>query len=224
MLGAKARVLATVESVEALSPRVRGVRLGVPADYSWRAGQHVAVWPLGAGEEARPRYYSLAAPPGPRGLELCVGDSEDAPELEPGGRVWLSLPEGQPAVPEPASSLALIGVGTGVALLRAVLLEEAVRVPAPKIALLVGFRSEADVLYDAELQERARAGALDYRPVLSQPGPDWGGLRGRVQAHVQDLPPAERYCVCGKLGLVEDVRAMLSSAGVPDTHVFAEGY
>lgn len=225
MLGANARVLATVERTTALSPRVRGVRLQVPVEYTWRAGQHVAVWPLAEGEDARPRYYSLASPPsGAGGLELCVGESEDAPELERGGQVWLSLPAGQPAVPEPVASLALIGVGTGVALLRAVLLEQGALAAPPRIALLVGFRFEEDVLYAAEFEERVRAGVLDYRPVLSQPSPSWRGLSGRVQAHVKDLAPAERYCVCGKLGLVEDVRGMLLGSGVPENRIFAEGY
>jgi len=227
MLGAKARVLATILETRALSPRVRAVTLHIGDAYAWRAGQHVGVWAEAEGEGARPRprYYSLASVPSARGTaELCVGDSDDAPPFPVGGRVWLSAPGGQPAVPEAVRALVLIGVGTGVAPLRAVVQEqEALPVP-PRLVLLVGFRSERDVLYGDEFLERARARRLDYRPVLSQPAADWSGRTGHVQAHLAELPPAERYCVCGKLAMIQEVRAQLLQAGVPSQHLFAEGY
>jgi NAD(P)H-flavin reductase len=235
-------VLATVQRMDALSPRVRAVELSIPADWSWRAGQHVAVSgaalsgptdpgptdpaPAGAGPAVvGARYYSLASVPNERGtLELCVGDSDDAPAFTPGGQVWLSTPEGQPAVPSPLASLVLIGVGTGVAPLRAVVREQEQLVQPPRITLLIGFRTERDVLYGSEFEQRARDGTLDYRPVLSQPGPSWTGRSGWVQAHLDQLPRAERYCVCGKLGMVEEVRGALLAAGVTPQCLFAEGY
>jgi len=222
MRGAKARILATVQGAIALSPRVRSVELHVSGSFSWRAGQHVGVSGV-AGSGAR--YYSLASVPNARGtVELCVGDSDDAPAFPLGGQVALSLPAGQPAVPSPVSSLVLVGVGTGVAPLRAVVQEQAQLATPPRVTLLVGFRSERDVLYESEFARRAADGALDYRPVLSQPGSDWSGRTGRVQAHLGDLPRAERYCVCGKLAMVEDVRAALLAAGVLPAQLFAEGY
>jgi NAD(P)H-flavin reductase len=223
MPGAKAGALATVVDVRSLSPRVRAVELHVRVPYTWSAGQHVGVSPREEGEGAR--YYSLASVPNARGtIELCVGDSDDAPAFPPGGQVWLSQPAGRAAVPEPASSLSLIGIGTGLAPLRAVLFEQAGRVPAPSLSLLVGFRSEEDVLYAEELERRQSHGQLDYRPVLSQPGPGWRGRLGHVQDHVAELPRSERYCVCGKLGMVKDVQAALSALGVSPSQVFAEGY
>lgn len=229
MLGAKARVPATVTRTAALSPRVRAVTLRLSnedsADYVWSAGQHVAVWLEEAGDQSRPRYYSFASMPSLRGtVELCVGDSEDAPPFPDGGQVWLSAPGGHPAVPEPVEALALVGVGTGVAPLRAVVQEQTARRPSPRVTLLVGFRSETEMLYAEEFQELAAAGLLDYRPVLSQPSAAWNGRTGRVQAHVAELGRSERYCVCGKLGLVEDVRQLLVAAGVQERELFAEGY
>jgi NAD(P)H-flavin reductase len=222
MRGAKARVLATVQAAIALSPRVRSVELHVPGSFNWRAGQHVGVSGV-AGSGAR--YYSFASMPSARGtVELCVGDSDDAPAFPLGGQVVLSLPGGQPAVPSPVASLVLVGVGTGVAPLRAVVQEQEQLARPPRITLLVGFRSERDVLYESEFARRAAEGALDYRPVLSQPGSGWTGRTGRVQAHLGELPRAERYCVCGKLSMVEEVRGMLLAAGVGWAQLFAEGY
>jgi len=223
MRGVSARVAATVVDVRSLSPRVRAVELHVREVYTWSAGQHVGVSPREEGEGAR--YYSLASVPGARGtIELCVGDSDDAPAFPPGGQVWLSQPAGRAAVPEPVSSLALIGVGTGVAPLRAVLLEQTGRAPAPSLTLLVGFRSESEVLYAEELERWRALGQLDYRPVLSQPGAGWRGRLGYVQDHVVELPRAERYCVCGKLDMVQEVQAALGAFGVSPSQVFAEGY
>lgn len=232
MRGAKARVLATVEGTNALSPRVRAVELRIPGTFDWRAGQHVAVSSEAVSGEAVSGeavegacYYSLASAPNARGtVELCVGDSDDAPEFAKGTRVWLSMPEGQPAVPSALASLVLIGIGTGVAPLRAVVQEQAARPVPPRVTLLVGFRSEQDVLYGGEFEERAAGGTLDYRPVLSRPSVDWTGRTGWVQAHLTDLPRAERYCVCGKLSMVEEVRGTLLAAGVASDQLFAEGY
>ena len=88
----------------------------------------------------------------------------------------------------------------------------------------MGFRSEAEMLYAEEFRELAAAGLLDYRPVLSQPSAAWSGRVGRVQAYVAELGRFERYCVCGKVGLVDDVRQLLVAAGVQDRQLFAEGY
>src|SRR5687768_3725467 len=58
MLGAKARVPATVTQTVPLSPRVRAVTLRIPSElstaYTWCAGQHVAVWLEEAEGESRP--------------------------------------------------------------------------------------------------------------------------------------------------------------------------
>lgn len=229
MLGAKARVPATVTQTVPLSPRVRAVTLRIPSElgtaYTWCAGQHVAVWLEEAEGESRPRYYSFAAMPSLRGtVELCVGESEDAPPFPEGGQVWLSPPAGHLAVPEPVETLALVGVGTGVAPLRAVVQEQTARRPGPQLTLLVGFRSEVEMLYADEFLELAAAGLLDYRPVLSQPSAAWSGRVGRVQAYVAELGRFERYCICGKLALVDDVRQLLVAAGVQDSQLFAEGY
>lgn len=229
MLGAKARVPATVAHTAALSPRVRAVTLRIPDDagsgYVWHAGQHVAVWLEESGEGSRPRYYSFASTPSGLGtVELCVGDSEDTPPFSEGGQVWLSPPGGRAAVPTPVQTLSLIGAGTGVAPLRAVVQEQTRLTSAPRIALLVGFRSETEMLYAAEFQELAAAGQLDYRPVLSQPSAAWPGRVGRVQSHLGDLDRTERYCVCGKLDMVDDVRELLVAAEVPESELFAEGY
>lgn len=223
MPGAPARILATTLDVSLLTARVRRVILAVPESYTFRAGQHLSV---ATGEEGKgARYYSIASDPGARGtVELCVGESEDAPAFAPGRKFWLSPAGGEAAVPAPVSSLVLVGVGTGVAPLRATVLEQMGRAAAPRMTLLVGFRSEEELLYGAEFEALAASGRLDYRPVLSQPSASWRGRSGRVQQHLADLPPADSYFVCGKLAMVDDVRQRLLDAGISPLRVRAEGY
>lgn len=157
-----------------------------------------------------------------------MGESSEAPPLERGERLLVTSPAGARAVPREYAALAvLIGVGTGVAPLRAVALERSEL--GLDTALLVGFRTTADTLFHGEFAALARARRLRYYPVLSQPTSEWEGLVGRVQEHLASVFDGEvvqsaRFAVCGSRSMVDDVVHRLTKAGAPLARIFAEGH
>jgi len=147
--------------------------------------------------------------------------------LRMGQEFFLSAPSGGPpwSLVQGAAHLILIGMGTGIAPLRALSQARLDRATAPgSLTLIQGARTLGDCLFYDELSALGSA-QLDYRPVLSQPEPSWSGRRGYVQEHLADLPLGDAYvCICGKLAMVEEVTARLGKLGVDGARIFSEGY
>jgi NAD(P)H-flavin reductase len=83
----------------------------------------------------------------------------------------------------------------------------------PRLALLFGCRSEADILWGAELAAWAKQHPrFSLHVTLSRPSTDWTGRDGYVQRHLRDLvDPAARpqVYVCGLTKMVSEVRRVL---------------
>lgn len=220
-----------IVGIRRLSDDVLQVRCSVPSGFSWSPGQHVAVL---ASPTGTPSYYSIASadlvPPGAgRVLELAMRESSikwPLP-LQVGQQLYLSTPSGGPPTVsvQGAPHLILIGMGTGVAPLRALAQARlASAVGSSCLTVIQGARRLEECLFFDEFSAIGQPG-LDYRPVLSQPGAGWAGRHGYVQDHLTDLPPRDVYfCICGKLAMVEDVTARLTKLGVHADAIFSEGY
>lgn len=146
--------------------------------------------------------------------------------LEVGQEFYLSAPSGgPPAAIQDARHLILIGMGTGIAPLRALTQARLGRASGPGLLTLIqGARTQNECLFFDEFAA-VRTKGFDYRPVLSQPSAPWSGRRGYVQEHLLDLPPqGAHFCICGKLAMVEEVTARLAKSGVDSSAIFSEGY
>jgi len=228
-----------------LSPSVCDYRLRVRdgTPFSWAPGQYVELFAPSAPDDALP--YSIASAPDPARpgeLELAVGNGsgrELLAALPVGSELQMSGPYGQLLWPAPMSLVSalastgrgalMIGAGTGVAPLRALLQATLRDGRAEPVILLSGFRSEGDVLWRAEFEELARDNPrFSYALTLSQPAPSWRGLRGRVQKHAVELArelSQPTVFLCGSLAMVAEVRGLLEKqASVPARDIFAEGY
>jgi ferredoxin-NADP reductase len=217
----------TVElvSVEPLSPTVKAFRWrcvdGAPLAY--RAGQWLdfdVETPRGLVRRA----YSIASAPDPNApseLETAVtlvagveAASEALHALRPGVRLEVDGPYGfftrEGAERAPAL---LVGTGTGLCPLRAMLEDELRHDTGPRLTLLFGCRSEADILWRRQLEDWSRTRSrFSCHVTLSRPGPEWRGLRGYVQEHVSSLVPAQdrpHVYVCGLQKMVTEVRRVL---------------
>jgi NAD(P)H-flavin reductase len=119
--------------------------------------------------------------------------------------------------------LLLIAAGSGIAPLRGV-----IRSVLPrrgqfgKVRMFYGQRHPSELAYVAEHQAW-RAQGIDITLVVSGMGESWSGQRGYVQdalgAVKADLSRSVAY-VCGKGEMIDAVKGLLSSLGVPSERVF----
>lgn len=189
------------------------------------------------------RDYSIASPPVPEGqrgcdrFELAITRVEGGAgsgalfSLAPGARLECLGPNGLFVREDRHRDVPALYVatGTGLAPLRAMLVEELARDETTAQVLLFGCRSEADLLYRDELEALARAHPrFRYVPTLSRGSDAWSGRRGYVQHHLAELVaalgPAHAY-VCGVTKMIDDVRRVLKEElGVDRRFLHTERY
>lgn len=219
---------------EPLSARVEVVRLRSrdPESFRWLPGQHVELSLPGSIAGAIP--YSIASAPDPQRpgeLELAVANSGSRDllgKLKPQGAVFASRPRGSFIWRPGQGGSLLIGMGTGIAPLRA-MLQAALQQSSEPIVLLFGNREEADILWRTELEALAAAAPrFHFLPTLSNAGLAWQGRRGRVQDHldaVMQLAPDARVYVCGNPSMVGDTVGRLNTAfGIVPGRIWSEAY
>ena len=215
-----------------LSPSVLLVRLRLlDQPLAWQPGQYIQVASPAAPEASD--FYSIASAPeldAPGEFELAMSRSasiEIVEQLAPGRTLLVSAPQGVFVwQPGPGATL-LVGIGTGVAPLRA-MLQAALRESNERVALLLGARTETDVLFRAELETLARRDPrFFFEPTLSRPGADWRGAQGRVQDHLPrwvETLQGPRVFVCGKRSMVDGSIAILVALGLPRERIFGESH
>jgi ferredoxin-NADP reductase len=128
--------------------------------------------------------------------------------------------------------LLLVAGGSGVAPFLGILEELAARSSPVRAVLLLGSRTEADILLRERLAqlEAERPDHLQVRHVLSEPGPGWAGDTGFIDgACVLRHVPAERLAgmsafVCGPAPLLALARIELPRIGVPAHRIRTEAY
>jgi ferredoxin-NADP reductase len=220
--------LATVVELEDETSRVRSIAVDPPHWAGHRAGQHVDVRLTAADGYQAQRSYSIASAPGDDHLVITVerlDDGEVSPylteELRPGDELELRGPIGGWFVWDDSlgGPLFLVGGGSGVVPLRAMLREHESSGSDVPARLLYSARTLDDVIYRDELDGLAKAGDVDVRLTLTRQAPDdWHGYRGRVNRDLltEVAWPADRkplVYVCGPTGFVEAVAETLVELG-----------
>ncbi len=232
---------AILESARMLSPSVRELVLrradGAPMDFA--PGQWVNLMlPQDDGSELKRAYSIASAPDGSPRFELAVTRVIGGPGSErlhalavgeslraigPSGLFVRDASSSKPAV--------LVGTGTGVTPLRAMMLAATNRGSAAPMWLLAGFRHEEDILYRDELASlAAKHPNVRLFVTLSKGGEAWAGRRGYVQDHLPALiaelgaPDVEVY-ICGLDRMVKSVRDLCRGAlGLGRKQVHQERY
>lgn len=208
----------------ALSPTVRGLSVACTdgAPLSYMPGQWVNLH-VEVDGEVHKRAYSIACAPDrvrPERFEIAVTRvptgrvSSALHELPVGATLTMDGPHGlftrQAAAQEPAL---LVGTGTGVCPLRAMLQQELQANEGPAVTLLFGARTQDEILYRAEFEALSlRQPRFSLQVTLSRADATWAGRRGYVQTHVAELVDQARrphVYVCGLAEMVFDVRRVL---------------
>lgn len=213
------RFEATVLRVERLAADVTALVMAPTANarFCYRPGQYLSVV-LADGQR---RSFSMASACGVgRPIELhvrrlpggCFSDTVLG-GLKVGDPLVFEGPFGHVGWREGVGPVILMGTGTGLAPLKA-LLEQGLLIGGQReIHLYWGGRAPADLYLSAHLHDLARNHArLRFIPVLSRPHAGWVGRRGYVQdAVAEDFPNLHDAVVyaCGSGAMINSARARL---------------
>jgi ferredoxin-NADP reductase len=205
-----------------------------PADWPGHlAGQHVDVRLTAEDGYQAQRSYSIASGPNDEHLELTVerlDDGEVSPylteTLQPGDELELRGPIGGYFVWQESlgGPLLLVGGGSGVVPLRAMLRHHRAVASEIPARLLYSARTRAELIYHEELA------GYETTITLTREQPDgWAGRTGRVDRELLaevGWPPAERplVYVCGPTGFVEAVADALVALGHDPTRIRTERF
>jgi ferredoxin-NADP reductase len=210
------------------TPRTKSLVLDVPGWAGHRAGQHVDVRLTAEDGYQAERSYSIASAPEDNYVVLTVeriDDGEVSPylteELRVGDALELRGPIGGYFVWEErlGGPLLLIGGGSGVVPLRAMLRHHLATGSGVPLRLLYSARSLADVIYREELTRMIDDDGLDIRFTLTRQQPaGWRGYARRIDmpllaeiAFPHDEQPL--VYICGPTSFVETASSGLVELG-----------
>ena len=227
VLGRLSWQVADVVDVVAETPRVKTIAFDVPGWAGHRPGQHVDVRLTAEDGYRAQRSYSIASARSGSRIELTVERLDDgevssylAEELRAGDQIELRGPVGGYFVWEPAQGgpLLLVGGGSGVVPLMAMIRARADAGSEIDTRLLFSSRSLEDVIYRDELESLAGGGLTVAHTLTRSQPPGWTGFGRRVDADMLaevGPGPAERPLayVCGPTSFVETVAAALVQLG-----------
>jgi ferredoxin-NADP reductase len=226
--------LATVTNSIRETESARTLVLDVPGWPGHVAGQHVDVRLTAEDGYQAQRSYSIASAPEDPDLKLTVeriDDGEVSPyltdELRAGDQFELRGPVGGHFTwrVETGGPLLLVGGGSGLVPLMAMLRHKAARDARVDARLLVSARRWDDVLFRDEL---GRTDAVTY--TLTREVPDgWTGLDRRIDRRMLEQvgpPPdaAPHVFVCGSTGFVERAADILVELGHAPGAIHAERF
>ena len=220
--------LATVTSVVAETPRVTSFRLELPMWMPHMPGQHYDVRLTAPDGYQAQRSYSIASSPLDEGsVELTIDrldDGEVSPYfhdvVEEGDQVEVRGPFASYFVWRGESPALLLGGGSGVVPLMAMLRHRRRIASGLEMRLIYSVRSPDEVIYAGELGEET---LLTY----TRESPEgWTGHTGRIDRALVDRSGAERGVafICGSNGFVEAASRLVLEAGFDPAQVRTERF
>jgi len=219
--------VATVSAIEVETPRVKSFRLGLPMWMPHLPGQHYDVRLTAPDGYTAQRSYSIASSPLDRGeIELTIDRLDDG-EVSPyfhdvvveGDQVEVRGPFASYFVWRGESPVVLVGGGSGVVPLMAMLRHRRRLEPAVPMRLVYSVRTADEVIYADELGDETD---LTF---TREPPAGWAGHEGRIDASMfADLDPAATAFVCGSNGFVEAATRLLVEAGADPARVRTERF
>jgi ferredoxin-NADP reductase len=233
--------LGTVTTIRPETPKTKSFFLALPRWTGHRAGQHIDLRLTAPDGYQTQRSYSIASAPELAGqLELTVDlipDGEVSPYLHDvvmqGDQLELRGPVGGYFVWDIAvgGPLLLVGGGSGVVPLMAMLRHRAARHSTIPARLLYSARTADDVIYREELSQLGSHGSgLEVLFTYTRQAPAaWTGYRRRIDAAmlsevIKPFGPDARTYVCGPTLLVESVANLLVGMGLPAERVHTERF
>ncbi len=220
---------ATVVAIRDETPTAKTFRLALPGPSTHRAGQHYVVRLTAPDGYTASRSYSVASPPdGSAEIELTVERLEDGEVstflhdvVVPGDELELRGPIGGWFVWEGTTPAVLVGGGSGIVPLMAMLRLGRRRPSGAPARLVVSVRTPADLYYADELD------GPEVTVVYTRAAPP-GAARPPGRLGRDDLAPladpdATAY-VCGSSGFADAASELLVGLGFPLDHIRVERF
>jgi len=222
--------IGTVTHIKQETPRVKSFRIEVPMWMAHLPGQHYDVRLTAPDGYHAQRSYSIASSPLDEGeIELTIDRLEDG-EVSPyfddvvieGDQVEVRGPFASYFVWRGESPVLLIGGGSGVVPLMAILRHRRRAMAEVPMKLIYSVRTAEDVIYSEELAE-------DAVLTFTRDAPEgWTGHRGHIDnalvAEVASPLPGATAFVCGSNGFVESASKLLLDAGVAPERIRTERF
>jgi ferredoxin-NADP reductase len=211
--------LATVAAVEQETPRVKSFRFALPMWMPHLPGQHYDVRLTAPDGYRAQRSYSVASSPLDEGeVELTIDrldDGEVSPYfhdvVEIGDQVELRGPFASYFVWRAEAPVLLLGGGSGVVPLMAMLRHRRRTMPELPMRLVYSVRNADEVIYAGELGDET---LLTF---TREPPAGWTGHTGRIDARLlaeAAIDPAiGTVFICGSNGFVETAAGLALEAG-----------
>ena len=209
--------IATVTAIKEETPRVKSFRLELPMCVPFLPGQHLDVRLTAPDGYRAQRSYSIASSPLDRSeVELTI-DRLEAGEVSgyfhdvvvEGDRVEVRGPFTSYFVWRGEAPALLIGGGSGVVPLMAMMRHRRRTMPELAMQLVYSARTAEELIYADELDE-------DVSVTLTREAPEgWNGHTGRIDADLISTfaSRAKIVFVCGSNGFVEAASALALEAG-----------
>lgn len=220
---------ATVTDVIRESPRAATLRLDVPDWPGHLAGQRVDVRLTAEDGYSATRAYSMSSPPSWPHVDITVEelmDGEVSPYLvgvaQVGDELEIRGPIGGAFTWEPSDGgpVLLVGGGSGVVPLMAMVRAHAEAGDAADLRLVLSARTLPDALFRAELEALGAAGTIRAHLTLTRAAapPGWTGSTRRVDDEMlMAIGPGPsqqpQIYLCGPTGFVEVVTELLIAQG-----------
>jgi ferredoxin-NADP reductase len=220
--------VATVAAIKVETPRVKSFQLELPMWMPHLPGQHYDVRLTAPDGYTAQRSYSIASSPLDEGtIELTVDkltDGEVSPYfhdvLVEGDQVEVRGPFASYFVWRGESPVLLVGGGSGVVPLMAILRHRRRAMPDVPMKLVYSVRTGDDVIYVDELGEDAEI------TFTREPPAGWTGHTGRIDPALiaqADLAGGTAF-VCGSNGFVEAASSLLLENGFQPERVRTERF
>jgi ferredoxin-NADP reductase len=220
--------IGTVASIKSETPRVKSFRIELPMWMPHLPGQHYDVRLTAPDGYRAQRSYSVASSPLYEGeIELTIDRLDDG-EVSPyfhdvvveGDRVEVRGPFASYFVWRGEEPVLLVGGGSGVVPLMAMLRHRRRTMPELGMRLVYSVRSADEVIYADELGE-------DAVITFSREPPDgWTGHTGRIDARLIEeahLDSGTAF-VCGSNGFVEAAARLLLATGFEPQRIRTERF
>ena len=222
--------LGTVSAIKRETPRVKSFRIALPMWMPHLPGQHYDVRLTAPDGYRAQRSYSIASSPLDTGeIELTIDRLEDG-EVSPyfhdvvveGDEVEVRGPFTSYFVWRGEQPVLLVGGGSGVVPLMAMLRHRRRTMPDLPMRLIYSVRNAEDVIYSDELND-------DAVLTFTRSAPDgWAGHTGRVDEQLvsDQAGPylAGLAFLCGSNGFVEAASQLLLEAGLPPQQIRTERF